>query len=180
MYGEQRHANDYLKTSAYEQFKILEKYHRCLVTQLCLTLQDPLDCSPVHQVPLSMGFFQARILAWLAISSCRGSSWPRDGTQASCLSCIAGKCLTHWAIEASLSLREVLPQSEGEQPQELQEWPTQRCLFHLNGISGTEWGLGWEDNWGPWGLSGKHVGGSTETVVPDLPPERNLPHHFCL
>ena len=31
------------------------------------------------------GIFQARILEWVAISSSRGSSWPRDGTQISCI-----------------------------------------------------------------------------------------------
>ena len=30
------------------------------------------------------GIFQASILEWVAISTSRGSSWPRDGTQASC------------------------------------------------------------------------------------------------
>ena len=38
----------------------------CLVTQLCLTLSDPLDCSPAgssaHEI------FQARIPEWVAIS----------------------------------------------------------------------------------------------------------------
>ena len=29
-----------------------------------------------HQVPLSMGFFQARILEWVTVSFSRGSSWP--------------------------------------------------------------------------------------------------------
>ena len=47
--------------------------------QLCLTLRDPMDCSPsgssVH------GIFQARILEWVAISSSRGSSQPRIQTQ---------------------------------------------------------------------------------------------------
>ena len=45
-----------------------------------------------HQAPLSMGFpiSQARILAWVAISSSRGSSWSRDQTHVSCISCIAG------------------------------------------------------------------------------------------
>ena len=47
----------------------------------CLTLCDPVDCSPpgssVH------GIFQARILEWVAISFSRGSSWPRDRTQVS-------------------------------------------------------------------------------------------------
>ena len=49
--------------------------------QSCLTLCDPMDCSPpgfsVH------GIHQARILEWVAISSSRGSSWPSDWTHVS-------------------------------------------------------------------------------------------------
>ena len=49
-----------------------------LVAQLCLTLWDPMDCSPpgssVH------GLFQARILEWVAIPFSRGSSQSRDRT----------------------------------------------------------------------------------------------------
>ena len=45
-----------------------------LVTKLCLTLCNPMDCSPpgssVHRV------FQARILEWVAMSSSRESSNP--------------------------------------------------------------------------------------------------------
>ena len=37
----------------------------CLVTQLCLTLCDPMDYS--HQAPLSMGILQARIMEWVAM-----------------------------------------------------------------------------------------------------------------
>ena len=48
----------------------------CLIAQPCLTLCNPVDCSPpgssVH------GIFQAKILEWVAISCCRGSSQPRD------------------------------------------------------------------------------------------------------
>ena len=44
----------------------------CLVTQSCLTLCDPMDCSP--QAPLSMGILQARIVEWVAMPSSRGSS----------------------------------------------------------------------------------------------------------
>ena len=33
------------------------------------------------------GIFKARILDWIAISSSRGSSWPRDQTHVSCVSC---------------------------------------------------------------------------------------------
>ena len=49
--------------------------------QSCLTLCDPMDCSPpgssVH------GILQARILEWVSLSSSRGSSQPRDQTQVS-------------------------------------------------------------------------------------------------
>ena len=59
---------------------------------LCLTLCDPMDCSP----PVSSvhGIFQARILEWVAISSSRISSQPRDTTHVSCISCIAGRFFT--------------------------------------------------------------------------------------
>ena len=44
--------------------------NQCVCAQLCLTLCDPMDCSPsgssVH------GIFQARILEWVAISFSRG------------------------------------------------------------------------------------------------------------
>ena len=54
----------------------------------CLTLCDPLDCSP----PVSSvhGILQARILKWISISSFRGSSRPRNQTSISCISCITG------------------------------------------------------------------------------------------
>jgi len=58
-----------------------------------------------HQAPLSVGFvfffFQARILEWVAISSSRISSQPKDRTHNSCVSSIAGGLFTHWAIEAA-------------------------------------------------------------------------------
>ena len=47
-------------------------------TQSCLTLCDPTDCGPPG--PSALGFFQARILEWVAAPSSRGSSRPRDGT----------------------------------------------------------------------------------------------------
>ena len=40
------------------------------------------------------GILQARILGWVAVSFSRGSSQPRDQTQASCVSCIAGRFFT--------------------------------------------------------------------------------------
>ena len=54
-----------------------------------------------RQAPLSMGFFQARILEWVAIASSRGSSRPRDQTRVSCGSCTGREILYHWAIVGS-------------------------------------------------------------------------------
>ena len=52
-----------------------------LVSQLCLTLCNSMDCSPPGS---SMhGLFQARILEWVAIPFSRGSSWPKDQIQVS-------------------------------------------------------------------------------------------------
>ena len=45
-------------------------------------LCDPMDSS-LHQAPLSMGFFKARVLGWVAISFSRESSQPRDQNQVS-------------------------------------------------------------------------------------------------
>ena len=69
-----------------------------LVTQSCLTLCDPMDCSPpgfsVHET------LQARILEWVAISFSRGSSQPRDQIQ---VSCIAGRYFAIWATRETLA-----------------------------------------------------------------------------
>ena len=63
-----------------------------LVIQSCLTLCDPMDCSPpgssVH------GDCRSRILKHIAIPSSRGSSQPRDRRQ---VSCTAGRFFTIWA-----------------------------------------------------------------------------------
>ena len=51
---------------------------KALLTQLCLTLCDPVD----HSLPSSSvhGILQARILEWIAIPFSRGSSPPKDQT----------------------------------------------------------------------------------------------------
>ena len=54
-----------------------------VVTKSCLTLGNPMDCSPpgssIH------GIFQARILEWIAISFSRGFSWLKKWTPVSCI-----------------------------------------------------------------------------------------------
>ena len=72
-------------------------YNAGLVAMLCLTLCNPMDCTPpassVH------GIFQARILEWVAISFSRVSSPLRDLTW---VSCIAGGFFTNWATTEAL------------------------------------------------------------------------------
>ena len=48
----------------------------------------PWDCPPIT-------------LEWVAIPSSRGSSWPRDWTHVSCVSCMAGRFFTYWVIRES-------------------------------------------------------------------------------
>ena len=70
------------------------------LTQLCLTLFDPMDCNLldcfVH------GIFQARILEWVAISFSRRSSWPRDWIW---VSLTVGRHCTNWATREVLKTR---------------------------------------------------------------------------
>ena len=68
------------------------KWSESEFAQLCPTLCDPMDSSlPGSSVH---GIFQARVLEWVTISFSRGSSWPKDWTQ---VSCIAGRHFTLWA-----------------------------------------------------------------------------------
>ena len=60
--------------------------------QLCLTLNDPMDCSPpgssVH------GILQARILEWVAMPFSRGSSPPGMKSHLFCSPALAGRFFT--------------------------------------------------------------------------------------
>ena len=60
--------------------------------QLCLTHCNPMSCSPpdssVHRI------LQARILEWIAMTSSRGSSWPRHWTLISYVCFMVGRFFT--------------------------------------------------------------------------------------
>ena len=64
----------------------------CLHDQSCPTVCSPMDCSllgsPVYEV------FPARIQEWIAISSSRRSSQPRDQTQYPAAPALAGRFFT--------------------------------------------------------------------------------------
>ena len=67
----------------------------CSVTELCLTLCNPMDCSlPGSSVH---GIFEARILDQIAISYSRGSLRPRDRTHTSSFSCPVRQILYYCA-----------------------------------------------------------------------------------
>ena len=108
-----------------------------LVTQSCLTLYNPMDCSPpgspVH------GILQARILEWVAISFSRGSYRPRDQTQ---VSCTAGGFFIVWATREAKALPDFmgevnwhdLPSCPWPQSTELLSQPLS-LLGHLSAMS---------------------------------------------
>ena len=78
----------------------------------CPTLLNPMDYSlPGSSVH---GIYQARTLEWVAISFSRGSSWPRDQTQ---VSCIASRRFTIWATSDldTYSLKSYIFQTLGEE-----------------------------------------------------------------
>ena len=67
--------------------------------QSCPTLCNPLGCSPPNSSV--QGILQARILEWVAMSSSRGSSWPRDQTLISTSLALAGRFFstsTTWKV----------------------------------------------------------------------------------
>ena len=69
-----------------------------LVTQSCVTLQDPLHCSlPGSSVH---GILKVRILEWVAIPFAKGSSQPGNWTQ---VSCPVSRFFTIWAEKSYLN-----------------------------------------------------------------------------
>jgi len=65
------------------QQKVIQHCKAALCSVAEPDLRDPTDCSwpgsSVNRIA------QARILKWVAISSCKGSSQPRDQTHVSCI-----------------------------------------------------------------------------------------------
>ena len=82
---------------------------KVLVAQLCLTLWDPMYCSPPGS---SVHGLQAGISEWVAFPSSRGSSQRRDWTH---FLCIAGRFSTIWATKEAPRILEwaAIPFSRG-------------------------------------------------------------------
>ena len=66
------------------------------------------------------GILQAKILEWVAISSSRGSSWPRDGTQ---VPCISGRFFTIWVTREAIHTPWATAYIPSYIPKEFSSWP---------------------------------------------------------
>ena len=95
---------------------------KVLVAQLGSTFCHTLDCNlPISSLRRCL---HARILEWVAISFSRGSFWPRDWTQ---VSCITGRFFTIYVLlnsyQGSYSLQ-LLPESVILKTNQQQYWKT--------------------------------------------------------
>ena len=90
---------------SWNSHNLVNRLGACSVTQLCLTLCDPMDCSPpgfsVH------GILLARISKWVAVSFSRGSSQPRTVEYGSLCRQMSHYrqilyCLSYWGISGNL------------------------------------------------------------------------------
>ena len=95
--------------------------------QSCPTLCNSVDCRlPGYSVH---GIFPARVLEWVSMPSHKGSSWPRDQTHITCVSCIGrwvlyqlsqqGRCIClsaiilfiHLTLSIEFLMRQMRPNS---------------------------------------------------------------------
>ena len=74
--------------------------HVCLVALSRLILCDPMDCSPPGSS--ICGIFHLRVLEWVAISSSRGSSQPKDRIRVSCVVFIAERFFICWVTREAI------------------------------------------------------------------------------
>ena len=101
--------------------------------QLCLTLFNPMDCSPPGSSV--QGILHARILEWVAMPSPGKSSRPRDWTQVSYISSIGRQVLYRSPVSPALRGRCFIT----EPP-----WKPRNSFFPLVITQKWEkWGVGW-------------------------------------
>ena len=97
----------------------------CSVGHSCLTLWDPMDCSPPGFS--AHGIIPAKIVEWVAISSYRRSSLPRNWTLISCISSVSRWILHQLSHVGKASL-------------------VARMVKNLRAMQKTwVWSLGWEE-----------------------------------
>ena len=104
--------------------KIYREYHVCSVTQSCPTL-----CNPMAQAPLYHEILQARTLEWIAIFYSKGSSWPSNRTQVSCIFCVGRQILYHCATRKAYTEYQGTPNSQNNFEKEEQSWRPHSLWF---------------------------------------------------
>ena len=101
--GQGKRSNDCYQSTLFPGcflFFFLSKESESEVAQSCLTLRDPMNCSPPGSS--THWIFQARVLEWVAISFSRASSWPRDPTRTYH---IVGRRFTVWVTREDSSFQ---------------------------------------------------------------------------
>ena len=98
--GSQRVGHDWASSHPFTSFHFLFKWSEVKwvkwseVKSLSHVRLSAIPWTVAYWAPPSMGFFQARILEWIAISFSRGTSRPRAWTQ---VSRVVSGCFTVWA-----------------------------------------------------------------------------------
>ena len=81
------------------------KYEFILNAYCAKSLEScPTHCGPMDLSLPGSWILQVRTLEWVATSSSRGSSPPRDRTHVSYVSCIGRRVLYHWATREASNL----------------------------------------------------------------------------
>ena len=92
-------SHDCLREVGFMVSVLTETHAHAKSLQSCPALCDPMGCSlPGSSVH---GILQTRILECVALPASRASSWPRDQTCVSCISCIGKRILYYWATSMS-------------------------------------------------------------------------------
>ena len=134
----------------------------CAHAQSYLILCNPMDCSPpgssAHRT------LQARILEWVAISSSRGSSPPKDRT---CVSCIGRWVLYYQCYLGSPHIG----QNSEQMKQNVNSW-----YIQIKGISSVFIMLFFSFFWGCEKLSQKKLGKKRKLFLLNCLPKEFLGH----
>ena len=103
----------------------------------CICKSYPILCNPISYSPPGStvhGILQARILEWVAIIFSRGSSWPRDQTWISYVSCIAGGFFTTGTIWEACKMSNIFSRLKSHLPW-IPKRPQPPCFLFPSGYS---------------------------------------------
>ena len=91
-----------INSSTWRRFQYL---HACV--RVCSVMSNSFQPHVILPGFSVHGLFQARILEWIAIPFSRGSSWPRDQTHISCISCTGRSLSFHHQGNPSVAAKQL-------------------------------------------------------------------------